>query len=122
MGYENAPATKLLASRCCCCNKELVDAKSVEIGMGPVCRKAHGYDDVLGLPEEARVEANKLIYTIALDREGPNVLAACTRLFELGCTTVVAAILKRIATVKIATTDDTHPHGPGRLAVKTPYS
>lgn len=122
MGYENAPATKMLATHCACCRKELVDAKSVEIGMGPVCRKNHGYDAVLDLPEETRIEANKLIHAIACDRDGPNVLDALKRLFALGCTKVVTAILKRVATVKIALTDDTHPHGPGRLAVKTPYS
>lgn len=51
MGYENAPATKLLATHCCCCARPLVDAKSVELGIGPECRKRHGFT-------EAEVEPN----------------------------------------------------------------
>ena len=43
MSYENAPATKMLAAYCACCARPLVDAESVETGMGPVCRKSHGY-------------------------------------------------------------------------------
>lgn len=39
MGYEQAPATKLLAQHCCHCGKELLDADSVQAGMGPTCRK-----------------------------------------------------------------------------------
>lgn len=42
-GYENAPATKLLATHCCMCSRPLVDAESVEAGIGPDCRKKHGY-------------------------------------------------------------------------------
>lgn len=43
MSYENAPATKMLATHCCACNRPLVDAKSVEYGIGPECRKRHGH-------------------------------------------------------------------------------
>ena len=43
MNYESAPATKLVATLCACCGKNLLDAESVEAGMGPVCRKKHGY-------------------------------------------------------------------------------
>jgi hypothetical protein len=97
-----------------------VDAKSVECGVGPVCRKAHGFD--IECSEEARAEANELVYSIAAERDGAHVVEACKRLFELGFTNLVAAILKRIATVQVAVTPDNHPHGAGRLAVKTPYS
>lgn len=48
--YENAPATKLLATHCACCARPLVDAVSVETGVGPDCRKAHGYKDAQGEP------------------------------------------------------------------------
>jgi hypothetical protein len=43
MSYENAPATRLLASHCCICGRPLVDGLSVELGLGPECRKRHGY-------------------------------------------------------------------------------
>ena len=118
MGYESAPATKLLATHCACCNRPLVDATSVEVGMGPVCRDKNGYDAVLALPEDDRKAANKLIYEVALKRDGATVLDACTKLFALGCGKIVTAVLKRLAKVQIAMTDDTHPHGAGRLAVR----
>ena len=38
MSYENAPATKMLATNCCCCGRPLVDSMSVELGIGPECR------------------------------------------------------------------------------------
>lgn len=116
--YTEAPATKMLATNCACCHLPLLDAQSVEIGMGPVCRKKHGYDQVLDLPEEDRKTANKLIHNVACHRDGPTVLDACTKLFALGCSRVVLAILKRCAKVQIATTDATHAHGPNRIAVK----
>lgn len=43
--YENAPATRMLATHCAVCSRPLVDAASVEAGMGPDCRDRHGYDD-----------------------------------------------------------------------------
>src|SRR5687767_11998091 len=43
MTYENAPATRLLATRCACCHRALVDAESVERGVGPDCAKRYGY-------------------------------------------------------------------------------
>lgn len=48
-GYENAPATRMLAIYCACCRKPLVDAKSVETGMGPVCRGKHGFNKADGV-------------------------------------------------------------------------
>lgn len=33
--YENAPATKMLATNCVVCGRALVDAVSVEMGIGP---------------------------------------------------------------------------------------
>lgn len=119
MSYENAPATKMVATNCACCDLPLVDAKSVECGVGPVCRKKHGFD--IDCTEEARKEANGLVYLIAAKRDGAEVVEACKRLFELGFTQLTLAILKRIATVKVALTDDSHPHGAGRFAVVTPY-
>ena len=60
MSYENAPATQLLATHCCCCARPLVDAKSVELGVGPDCRKKHGY-------EKAEVEPDWLAFLAATD-------------------------------------------------------
>lgn len=49
--YENAPATKMLASHCACCARPLVDAVSVETGVGPDCRKTHGFASAQGEPD-----------------------------------------------------------------------
>lgn len=76
-GYENAPSTRMLATHCCVCGRPLRDAFSVEIGMGPTCRKTHGYDEeVLLLGEEARKAANKIIHQIAAVRDDERERAA----------------------------------------------
>lgn len=41
--YENAPATRILATHCACCGRALLDAVSVEAGIGPDCRAKYGY-------------------------------------------------------------------------------
>jgi hypothetical protein len=50
MSYENAPATQMLATFCACCARPLLDAVSVETGVGPECRKKHGYVAAQGEP------------------------------------------------------------------------
>lgn len=50
MGYEEAPATEMMASHCLLCGRPLVDAVSVETGIGPVCREKYGYGADLGDP------------------------------------------------------------------------
>jgi hypothetical protein len=39
--YENQKETKILATNCCVCNKCLKDADSVELGIGPICRRRY---------------------------------------------------------------------------------
>ena len=92
--YEDAKATHLLATHCACCSRPLLDARSVETGMGPICRKRYGFDD--SIPEEARKEANKLIYTIARHQKGEHVEGALARLKDLGFTKLVDRINKRL--------------------------
>lgn len=48
--YEDAPATKLIAVNCACCARPLLDAISVENGMGAVCRRKHGFTKADGEP------------------------------------------------------------------------
>ena len=45
MSYENAPATQLIATHCACCGRPLVDAASVERGVGPECARKYGYSE-----------------------------------------------------------------------------
>jgi len=61
-GYENAPATKMLATNCVCCGRALVDALNVQLGVGPECR--HGFD--AGVADADREAANRLVFNAAI--------------------------------------------------------
>lgn len=50
MGYENSPAVAMIATRCALCGRPLLDAESVECGMGPTCRARHGASDQFRSP------------------------------------------------------------------------
>ncbi len=63
--YENCPQCILLATHCACCGRPLVDARSVERGIGPECWRRHGYDDLEELGDAQRVLCNKLTYAAA---------------------------------------------------------
>lgn len=115
MSYENAPQTTMLATNCIICGKELCDARSVEIGLGPVCRRRAGYEaDAQKISEDDRKKANKLIHTIAVSSDNETRVKGLVELKELGLDGVVKAILKSIATVVVAIDN-------GNLVVKTPY-
>lgn len=111
-GYENAPATRMVATYCAVCSLPLVEAKSVETGIGPVCREKYGYD--VTVAEEARDEANKIVYQIALDQDGPFVAEGCNRLREMGFVKLADRILDRTAPVAVAVEGD-------RLVVTSAY-
>lgn len=109
MPHENATATRLLATHCAVCGRPLVDAQSVETGIGPICRER--YFGVEALTEPARVEANGLVYRVAAelsrnpsDANLATVSTDLLRLRELGATTIVERILanrSRLSTIKI---------------------
>ena len=98
-GYENAPATRMVATYCAVCGRPLVDAKSVEMGIGPDCRRKYGFD--LAVAEEARAEANKIVYQIAVDQDGSAIVEGCNRLRDLGFTKLAERILHRTAPVQV---------------------
>lgn len=98
MSYENAPATKLLATACACCGRDLVDAVSVETGIGPECRKKYSVDT--DVSEAARREANQIVYGLAQKGVGYRAYRpAIARLAELGFDVLAARIAKRFRTV-----------------------
>lgn len=98
-GYETAPATELVATRCAACGRALVDAQSLAAGMGPDCRDKFGGIEIL--TEEQRAIANATIYRLALPGHGgsdaPELL---TRLQALGFEQLVARIAGRIIKVR----------------------
>lgn len=143
-GYENAPATKLVATFCACCSRPLVDALSVETGVGPECRKKHGFTqpdvavDVVAvvsalaatlpvdvymeltakaaLSTEARACANVLVYRIACEQDGPLVAAYVAALDKLGFKKLAERIARRIGKVEV------FEDGSGFWVVKTPFN
>ena len=119
MSYENAPATKLLATNCCCCGRPLVDATSVELGIGPECRAGNNE----GIEETQRVLCNRLTHAaaIAAQKGQVEVIRQCAEAIRnLGLETLAEKVEKRFVNAerlaKITITD----HG-GMLAVNTPY-
>lgn len=94
MSYESAPATELLATACACCGRALVDAESVEVGIGPECRKKFAIDNVAD--SAAREAANAFVHAVA--RKGVSKAACrevCAKLEALGYPTLAMRVLKR---------------------------
>jgi len=118
MNYENAPATKMLATHCAVCRRPLVDSVSVELGIGPECRKRHGYTDGMnGAANDAvRREANHIVWAVAAEHiKGAEIGTALARLKWLGFGKLAQIIGKRLATVEVSIDG-------GRLVVRAPYS
>jgi hypothetical protein len=116
MSYESATATKLLATHCAVCCRPLVDAQSVELGIGPDCRRKYGFGSASA---PGREEANKIVYAIAeLVSTGQNVGSAAapgvTRLRELGFNTLADKLMDKWCPIRIEEQN-------GMLYVKTPY-
>lgn len=139
-GYENAPATLMIAVNCACCSRPLLDAVSVETGMGPVCRKKHGFNTpdsvvellavvstlaailpgetyltVVGGVSTAREAANKIVHRIACVGLGVEVAPLLLALAELGFTKLAGIMTERAATIVITRTETT-------VEVVAPYS
>ena len=112
MSYEQAPATKMLATHCIFCNRPLVDAASVEAGIGPVCRDKVGYNDPVS--DYARREANLLIHRIATNRQAPEIKDWLTQIEMLGLNKLSTKLKEALADIKIEESN-------GQLWVEAPY-
>jgi hypothetical protein len=113
MSYETSPACQMLATHCAVCARPLVDAKSVELGIGPDCRRKYGFD--IPCSEESRVAANKLVYTIAAQQDGEGVYAAILDLRALGFERLAWRIAERVVPVQIFVEGES-------IFVRGPYS
>jgi len=113
MGYESLKSTQLLASHCAVCARPLRDAVSVELGIGPDCRRKHGYDSAI--TEENRAEANRLIYLIADAQTGIKAIDGARALKALGFTLLADRIVSRLCEVRIEQVED-------RFRVWGPYT
>ncbi len=94
MGYETAIQTKMLATHCCVCGRPLVDASSVELGIGPECRSNYAG----GIDENTRILCNKLTYQAALAAQRGDLTAVRALAAEIesaGLAKLAAKIVKR---------------------------
>ncbi len=116
--YEDAPATKMLATNCACCARPLLDALSVESGMGPICRSKHGFSGKHApqVSDEDRVKANKIVYAIALGLPTEHLAAAIKDLRDLGFTLLASVLEDRNVAVTIEGND------VATLRVYTPFN
>jgi hypothetical protein len=144
MSYENAPGTELIATSCACCARPLLDAVSVETGVGPDCRRKFGFNEAqqpadmqgafallasLATTETAetflapfrcgeaspRELSNLLVHRIAAAQIGEHVNAYTNAIRALGFVKLADRIAERIAKVVIEA-------DANELTVKVPYS
>jgi hypothetical protein len=133
MTYENAPSTRLVATNCACCARPLVDADSVEAGVGPECRKRHGFGVPNGAPDwnratellgvipgdkippglydayavsDAHAASNALVNAIAIDQHGAHCAQFALVIDALGYVRLAERIIKRLGTVHVLTFKD----------------
>lgn len=124
--YADAPAALLLATHCCMCNRPLVDAESIERGMGPTCAENHGVGDASELPSwgdaaaaveralgadarqlvpgfwaaalagDARRGCNALVARIAIRPEATDVAGLVVAVHELGFVLLARRLTERL--------------------------
>jgi len=120
MGYENSTACILLATNCCVCGRELVDSISVELGIGPECRK--GWD--AGINPETQKACNVLTHKAAVaSQEGrvEEVRAIAKEIADLGLTVLAEKIVQRFKNAEKNAKIKIRANADGSLAVTTPY-
>ena len=119
MSYVDAPACKMLATHCCCCGRPLVDAISVELGIGPECRK--GFDG--NIDANTQDYCNRLTRLAAVAAQNGNieeVRRIAAEVDTLGLASLADKIRKRFvnaerkAKIKIVDCGDA-------LIVETPF-
>jgi hypothetical protein len=96
MGYEQATATKMLATHCCVCGRPLRDVASVEAGIGPVCaERLHVM--TADLPAGVKAEVSRLV-NLASQAFSRTELAAMLdiagKIAALGAATVALKIVE----------------------------
>lgn len=117
MSYESAPATEMVATECACCGRPLLDAVSVEAGVGPDCRAKYGYGEAQAAADwrrvafllagdlaqplaaawqaDAQAAANVLVRAIASGRSGPRHGQRVAALAALGFAKLAGKLLAR---------------------------
>lgn len=122
MSYENAPATKLLGTSCVACGRPLVDAISVQAGMGPDCREKYGYT-LDGASAEAQADVNARVHAIAsAGKLAPEeVLGHLVMIRALGFTVLADKLEERLVSIEIEQLERASD-GAELLAITAPFS
>lgn len=121
--YTSAPATKMLATHCVACGRSLVDAKSVELGIGPECRQ----DFDVKNPSPEHKQANQHVHSASIAAQKgfvSEVFDHADKIRELGFPNLADKITKRFQRgVEKAETepDIVIKQDSGYLYVRTPY-
>ncbi len=138
MSYLNDPTTHQLATHCVVCSRKLRDAKSVELGIGPICRKKLNHAD-WGLDDEAQATANKLIHKAGIAARAEDfetVLTVADELADLGLATTADVLRTKFIKIRLERDSDVQVYGWSRerggyaiegqtrdvIKVFTPYS
>lgn len=105
--YHDAPATKMLKINCAVCGEDLLDAKSVEYGMGPSCRSRHGFmgKNAPQVSDEDRKKANRIVMSIAMGLDAQTLSGAIAELREMGFSLLASVIEDRKVSVHIEGND-----------------
>jgi len=98
---------RLLNCPCLICSTKLTDPTSVTLGIGPTCRKSHGWSDLEALPSGDNARAKALVYEAACvrDSDPQRVLAIATELFKMGLTKLATRIQDRFIEVRLNLAD-----------------
>lgn len=116
----SSAAYRMLATRCAVCARNLRDPVSVELGIGPDCRKAYAFTGE-GLSAEGYERARAIVFQLALEASAKainpaNVLIASDELREIGLSKLADVLINRNAKISIKA------HGADALLVKFPYA
>ena len=118
--YTESPACKMLATNCVVCGRVLVDSVSVEMGIGPECRKE--YDG--GINEETRTEANKIVYEAACAAgigRISEVMEAADKVEALGLSVLADKMRRRFRNAERNADIEIEMLADGNYKVVTPY-
>lgn len=98
---------RLLNSPCLVCDAKLTDPTSVTLGIGPTCRKNHGWSDLEALPPGDNARAKALVYEAALkrDTDPKRVLEISRELLSMGLEKLGTRIQDRFIEVRLHMTE-----------------
>jgi hypothetical protein len=139
-GYLAAPATAILATHCCLCGRALLDAASVERGLGPTCAKRAGVGDAAhpadwpraaralgrtdvaaealpGWALDAHRVSNVLVHRVGRAPAAPAVPHVCEAIDALGYHRLAATLAAHL--VPVAVTVAAEEEAPPRSSTMT---